>query len=298
MQMNRLTSSEIFEWCSIPWEQLEGRDDLKTKLAVRKDRATMMEEIGNLMADEVKEHNAKGIPTKWVLPAGPCDEYDTFIRRVNEERISCKDLYVFHMDEFLDWQCRPYPLGDTYESLEGTMLACFYNRIDEELRPDEDHRIWPRLSDLDAADRKCDELGGVDTVWAGIGATGLVAFDEEPRNFCFRPTVEEYADSKTRVVVINSDTMVAMAERSFGTCIDRVPPLGLTIGFHIICSAKRAVYMVATGDWKKTVCRVLLFSDPTTEYPVTILPKYIPDVTLYTTEYTIDHPMSHDTKGW
>lgn len=56
--------------------------------------------------------------------------------------------------------------------------------------------------------------------------------------------------------------------------------------------------MVATGDWKKTVCRVLLFSDPTTEYPVTILPKYIPDVTLYTTEYTIDHPMSHDTKGW
>ena len=258
----------------------------------------MMEEIGNLMADEVKEHNAKGIPTKWVLPAGPCDEYDTFIRRVNEERISCKDLYVFHMDEFLDWQCRPYPLGDTYESLEGTMLACFYNRIDEELRPDEDHRIWPRLSDLDAADRKCDELGGVDTVWAGIGATGLVAFDEEPRNFCFRPTVEEYADSKTRVVVINSDTMVAMAERSFGTCLDRVPPLGLTIGFHIICSAKRAVYMVATGDWKKTVCRVLLFSDPTTEYPVTILPKYIPDVTLYTTEYTIDHPMSHDTKGW
>ena len=125
-----------------------------------------------------------------------------------------------------------------------------------------------------------------------------MAFDEEPRNFCFRPTVEEYADSKTRVVVINSDTMVAMAERSFGTCLDRVPPLGLTIGFHIICSAKRAVYMVATGDWKKTVCRVLLFSDPTTEYPVTILPKYIPDVTLYTTEYTIDHPMSHDTKGW
>lgn len=41
-----------------------------------------------------------------------------------------------------------------------------------------------------------------------------------------------------------------------------------------------------------------LSAGTTTEYPVTILPKYIPDVTLYTDEYTIDHPMSHDTKGW
>ena len=298
MLMNRLTSEEIFEWCSIPWQSLEGCEGKKIKLAVHKDRAEMMAEIGNLMADEVRDHNAKGLPTKWVLPAGPCDEYDTFVRRVNEEGIDCKNLWVFHMDEFLDWQCRPYPVADTYESLEGTMLACFYNRIDEELRPPEDHRIWPRINNLDYPDEMCDKLGGIDTVWAGIGATGFVAFDEEPRDYWYRPTVEEYADSKTRIVDINSDTMVAMAERSFGTCLDRIPPKGLTIGFHVICSAKRAVYMVATGDWKKTVCRIMLFSEPTTEYPVTILPKYVPDVTLYTDEYTIDHPMSHDTRGW
>lgn len=297
MLMNRLTSQEIFDWCSIPWRELDGRDK-KIKLAVRKDRREMMEEIGSLMADEVKEHNAQGLPTKWVLPAGPCDEYDGFIRRVNEEGIDCTNLWVFHMDEFLDWQCRPYPVLDAYESLEGTMAACFYDRIDEELRPGEDHRIWPRITNLDYPDEMCDKFGGVDTVWAGVGATGLIAFDEEPRDYWCRPTVEEYADSKTRIVDINSDTMLAMAERSFGTCLDRVPPKGLTIGFHVICSARRAVYMVATGDWKKTVCRIMLFSDPTTEYPVTILPKYVSDVTLYTDEYTIDHPMSHETKGW
>ena len=297
MLMNRLTSQEIFDWCSIPWRELDGRDK-KIKLAVRKDRREMMEEIGSLMADEVKEHNAQGLPTKWVLPAGPCDEYDGFIRRVNEEGIDCTNLWVFHMDEFLDWQCRPYPVSDAYESLEGTMAACFYDRIDEELRPGEDHRIWPRITNLDYPDEMCDKLGGVDTVWAGVGATGLIAFDEEPRDYWCRPTVEEYADSKTRIVDINSDTMLAMAERSFGTCLDRVPPKGLTIGFHVICSARRAVYMVATGDWKKTVCRIMLFSDPTTEYPVTILPKYVSDVTLYTDEYTIDHPMSRETKGW
>lgn len=81
MQTHRLTRDEIVGWCSIPWQQLEGREDLKAKLAVRKDRATMMVEIGNLMADEVIEHNRQGLPTKWVLPAGPCDEYDTFVER-------------------------------------------------------------------------------------------------------------------------------------------------------------------------------------------------------------------------
>ena len=93
MLMNRLTSQEIFDWCSIPWRELDGRDK-KIKLAVRKDRREMMEEIGSLMADEVKEHNAQGLPTKWVLPAGPCDEYDGFIRRVNEEGI---DLSLIHI---------------------------------------------------------------------------------------------------------------------------------------------------------------------------------------------------------
>lgn len=113
MQTNRLTSDEIIGWCSIPWQELEANPHLKTKLAVRKNRATMMREIGNLMADEVIEHNRQGLPTKWVLPAGPCDEYDTFIERVNTERIDCTNLYVFHMDEFLDWQGRPLPVADT-----------------------------------------------------------------------------------------------------------------------------------------------------------------------------------------
>lgn len=298
MLVNRLTTDEIFSWCEIPWQDIDKHPNKKVNLRVYKNRDSMMHNIGVMMAEELKQHNEAGILTKWVLPAGPCDEYDTFIETVNKERIDCSNLWIFHMDEFLDWQCRPYPLGDTYESLEGTMLACFYNRINENLRPPEEQRIWPRLNNIDYPDKICDKLGGVDTVWAGIGATGLVAFNEEPRDYWYRPTIEEYAASKTRVVNINSDSMVAMAQRSFGCCLDRVPPKGLTIGFHIICSAKRAIYMVATGDWKKTACRVLLFSEPTTEFPVTILPKYIPDVTLFTDEYTIDHPLSHTVRGW
>ena len=180
MKTYRLSKEEIFQWCSIPKEELACKEGLKVKLNVYEDKGALMEKLGNMMADEVIEHNQKGIPTKWVLPAGPTDEYDIFVRRVNEERISLKNLWIFHMDEFLDWEGRPLPVADTYESLEGTMNACFYGRIDEELNVPKEQRIWPRIDNIDYADNLCEELGGVDTVWAGVGATGLVAFNEAP----------------------------------------------------------------------------------------------------------------------
>ncbi len=300
MLTNRLTTQEIYEWCSVPTEELLKRTDLKAQIKLGADKNEIFTTIGNMMADEVKEHNARGEKTVWVLPAGPTQEYDTLVERVNNERISLKNLWVFHMDEFLDWQCRPYPVGDTYESLEGTMEACLYDRIDPELTVPVEQRIWPRINDMDYPDQLCEKLGGVDTVWAGIGATGLVAFDEAPRSYWMHLTVDEYAHGKTHIVDISDDSMVAMAQRSFGTCLDRVPPKGITIGFGIMITAKRCVYMVATtpAGWKQTVCRILLFSEPTLEYPVTIFPKYVPEIILCTCPEVLDHPMAHETKGW
>ncbi len=293
-----ISREQLFQWCSIPHQELERQPDLKTKLVIKDTRAEMMQMIGNKMAEEVIANNSGNKPTKWVLPAGPTDEYDIFINRVNKERISLKNLWIFHMDDFLDWQGRPFPVANTYESLEGTMNACFYGRIDKELNVPEEQRIWPRIHDLDYADRKCEELGGIDTVWAGIGCKGLVAFCEAPRSYTHRVSIEEYANSKTRIVQLNEDTIVALSERTFGGCYDRVPPMAITIGFKIILSAKRAVYMIATGSWKQTVVRVALFSKPTMEYPVTLLPKYIPEVILACDINTADHPMSHKVQGW
>ena len=298
MLTNRLTKSEIFQWCSIPWQELEAMEGKKFKLEIRETRADTMRELGNLMADEVAANNAKGLPTKWVLPAGPTDEYDIFVERVNRERISLKNLWIFHMDEFLDWECRPYPVEDIYESLDGTMNACFYGRIDPELNVPEEQRIWPRVSDKDYPDQLCEKLGGIDTVWAGIGAAGLVAFNEAPHAYTYRISVEEYARSKTRIVDLNEDTLVALSHRSFGGCTDAVPPKSITIGFKIMMTAKRFVAMVTTGAWKKTACRIMLFAEPTVEYPVTIVPKYVPECILYTNVDTMDHPMSHELKGW
>lgn len=140
------------------------------------------------------------------------------------------------------------------------------------------------------------ELGGIDT----SGQRWLQGWwpSRAARRYSCRLSIEEYANSKTRVVDLNEDTIVALSQRTFGGCYDRVPPKAVTLGFKTMLSAKRAVYMIATGSWKQTVVRVALFSEPTLEYPVTLLPKYIPDVTLFCNVDTADHPMSHEIKGW
>jgi len=148
------------------------------------------------------------------------------------------------MDEFLDWEGRPFPVKDTYESLEGTMNAGFYGRIDPKLNIPEDQRIWPRINDLDSVDHKIKIMGGIDTMWAGVGAKGLVGFCEAPRTYTHRISLKEYANSKTRIVDLNEDTIVALSHRTFGACYDRIPPRAVTLGFKSMLSAKRAVLMI------------------------------------------------------
>ena len=247
---------------------------------------------GNMMADEVKKNNAEGKITKWILGSGPEDQFQTFIDRVNNERISLKNLYIFHMDFGLDWNSRTFPEGNNWHSPQGRMKVRFYGKIDPELNVPEEQRIWPTLQDLDLVDRKIEELGGVDTLWAGIGYKGLVAWCESPTNPYQRITEEMYINMKTKIVNVSYEKVVEASERVFGGCYDMIPHQAVTIGMKSMLSAKRAVCMIPTGEWKMTMLRVLMFSDATLEYPCTLLPKYIPEVIVLTDKHTATHPLS------
>ncbi len=290
-----ITRSQLHRWCTIPRDTLASHPGSKVdRIDMYPTKAATMEHIGNLMAQEIIANNKAGKPTKWILPAGPLEQYTTFCHRVNAERISLKHLYVFHMDEWLDWQGRPYAVQYAFNSLRGIMLHDFYGRIDPELNVPESQRIWPDIHDVDYFDRKVAELGGIDTVWAGIGCKGLIAFCEAPRDPYHRITIEEFAASKTRIVHINPDTIVALSEREAGGCYDAIPPMAITLGFASILTSKRIVFMITTGAWKQTVVRVLLFSQPTLEYPVTLLVDRIPEKILCCDEFTATHPMEAD----
>lgn len=288
---SNMNLERMIEWCSVPAEKLENHPDSKVKVKIL-DKTQVSVCVGNMMADEVLRNNAVGLKTKWVLPCGPMGQYKYFAERVNKERISLKNVWVFHMDDFLDWQGRPYPEINNYFSLKANMLHDFYGIIDPELNVPEEQRIWPSINDVDYLDRKVEELGGVDTVFAGLGYKGLVAFCEAPNSSYYSISVDEYAASKTRIVHLNEDTLISLSERDIGGFVQAVPPMAITIGFKSMLTAKKAVFMVTTGSWKQTSVRVLMFSEPTVEYPATLFPKYIPEVVVLTDSNTAQPPVT------
>lgn len=171
------------------------------------------------------------------------------------------------------------------------MLARFYGRIDPELNVPEEQRIWPRIADMDRPDELCRQLGGIDTVWGGLGYKGLVAANESPQDPYFRISLEEYAASKTRIIKKNVDSIIMKSERNFGGLYDRCDPFMLTLGFQVLLSARRAVFMVTTGKWKSTAIRVMMFSQPTLEYPATLMPAHVPEVVIACDSVTAKHPL-------
>lgn len=287
-----ISNDDLRKWCSIPVEELGAHPDRKMELMMGEDKAALLEEIGNMITDEVIANNTAGKPTKWVLPGGPAGQYETFIRRVNAERISLKNLHIFHMDSWLDWEFRPFPESNKRFNCKGKMTESFYDKIDPKLNVPEEQRHFPDPFDPDAFDRRIEELGGIDTVLAGVGCKGLVAFNERPQSSTHHITLEEYEQSKTRIVTINEETVIAYAEREFGGCYEALPPNGVTIGMKSMLTAKRAIFIVMTGSWKETVVRVAMFSEPTAQYPVTLFPGHVPQCIMCCDRATADHVIS------
>ncbi len=287
-----ITNRQLQEWCSCRPDEIKGRTDLNADLRVMEDLPKLYREVADLMAEELTAHNEKGIPTRWIVPAGPIDQWDYLIERIHRERISLKNLWIFMMDEYLDWESRPIPEDARYGSLHGVMKKKVFSRIDPELMCPPEQIIFPDPVNLDEYDDLIEKMGGIDTIWAGIGCKGLIAFCEAPHSRYYRISQEQFKNSRTRIVELNEDTLVALAERGFGGYYDMIPPKAVTVGMKSILSSKRIVCMLRAGSWKQTVLRVMLFCRETTlEYPVTFAMKYIPEKIVYCDEATLDHPL-------
>jgi glucosamine-6-phosphate deaminase len=291
----RVSKEELVRWCRIPVDELKDHPDSKVDLRMYDTKAETFENIGNMMADEVIANNLVGKPTRWVLCSGPNEQYKTFIRRVHEEKISLKNVWAFQIDEALDWQCRHYPVLPISGSCEGRMNKIFYDMIEEELNVPVSQRFFCHLDNMDALDEMIEKLGGLDTVYAGVGFKGLIGCNEAPMSPYYHISLEDYRNSKTRIVCVNPDTMIAYSERSYGGNPDMCNPMMITLGFKSLLTARRAVYMITTGTWKQTILRIAMFSEPTTEYPVTLFQGTTPECVLFCDRVTADHTLSHDT---
>ena len=290
MSPSSLDSTALFEWCRIPADQLENHPQKKVPIKIVRTPEDVHLWAAQEMIREVKYNNSLGNPTRWILPVGPTGQYPHFIKVVNKERISLKNVHVFHMDDFLDWQGRSLPLNHPF-NFEGWMRRNFYELLDAGLTIPEEQRHFPNVNKIDEISEKISEVGGIDTTFAGVGYRGHIAFNEPPRSAWYSISPEEFRNSKTRMLTLNDDTLIALSQRMVGGCSHAIPPMGITLGMKDLLSAKRIRIFSVTGAWKQTVVRVLLFGPITIEYPVTFIQGH-PDAMIMVDALTAEPPLT------
>jgi glucosamine-6-phosphate deaminase len=175
------------------------------------------------------------------------------------------------MDEFLDWQGREIPEDHPF-SFRGYCQKHLYDLLDDDLLPSPENIIYPTMRDIDGFSERIVTEGGLDTAFAGFGYRGHVAFNEPPSDRWHKYSVEELAQSKTRVVPLLQDTLVAHSHRTTGGYTQAIPPMALTVGMADFLGARRIRLLTDGGAWKQYITRIVtLTTERDVEYPVTLV---------------------------
>jgi len=286
--MSIVDPRDLYGWCRIPAEELR-QHETKIPFEIVADPAEMGRAMALELIELVEANNAEGRPTRAIAPCGPSSWYAPWTEEVNARGLSLANLTVFHMDECLDAQGRLLPDEHPY-NFRSFMERHFYGGIRPELTVPEEQRFWLLPA---TAERVAEAIveAPIDLTLGGWGQDGHVAYNQARRHPFSAFTLEELADSTIRIQENNLDTIIALAHRTFGAGYQFVPPMSITLGMRECLSGRRVRLYSDTGAWKQTAFRVALFSEPTAEYPITLLQRH-PDAKLVATLETARHPIA------
>jgi glucosamine-6-phosphate deaminase len=255
-------------WFTIPAEELFRRSHVPFKLIPDVD--ALYNELANDVIQQIKSAGERGEPARFIWPTGPIGQYPILVERINRERIRMEHVWIFMMDEYLDWQGRPIPEEHPL-SFVGYMKRNFFDQIVEELRPPSDQVWFPHPSRVDEVDAKIAEIGGIDTCYGGVGIHGHIAFNECPTNRWYEISLDEYKNSKTRIIQVAPETVVTNAIQATDGHLESIPPMGVTLGMKVMLNARRMRLYLNRGHWQRAILRRALFMEPTLRYPVTLV---------------------------
>jgi len=287
--MSYIAKADLYRWCRIPATELLTHPGLRVRFRIVQNSA----EMGLLMAQELVEvidaNNKQNLATRAIAPCGPKCWYAPFTELVNSRNISLRNFFVFHMDECLDWQARPLLANHPY-NFRSFMEKYFYDVIRPDLAVPQEQRFWLLPSTAEQV-RAAIDAAPIDITVGGWGQDGHVAYNQARRHPYSPVSLEELANSSIRIQENNFDTVLALAQRTFGGAYQFVPPMSITLGIRECLAARKVRVYSDTGAWKQTALRVALFSEPTPEYPMTLLQRH-QDVIITATEETASHPIS------
>jgi glucosamine-6-phosphate deaminase len=287
--MNTITRQDLYAWCRIQYREIEDHPGLKVPFRLCRDSADMGRTMARELVDAIRANNERGQVTRAIIPCGPSCWYQPFTDLVNRKRVSLKELVVFHMDECLDWQGRELPRGHPY-SFRGAMERDFYQPVDPNLAVREENRNWLTANNVEAVKEEI-VSAPIDVTYGGWGQDGHIAYNQARRHPFSHVTIDDVRGSTVRIQENNVDTIIALAQRTFGAAYQFVPPMSVTLGVKECLSARKVRLFSDTGAWKQTALRVALFGPLSVEYPITLLQEH-PDALITATIATVSHPIS------
>ena len=249
-------------------------EDAKIPLFKMGDSGEVFYEIAKEMLDIIKENNAQGKNTVFICPVGPIGQYPIFVRLVNTERVSLKNVWIINMDEYLN-DDGTYIDENHKLSFRGFMNRTVYSKLDPELAMPEEQRVFPDPKDPGAILRLIEKLGGVDACFGGIGINGHVAFNEARDDM----TAEEFAGLPTRVLDISRETRTTNGIGELNGAIDAMPKKCISIGMKEILGAKK-IRLGVFRDWHRAVVRQAAYGEVSAHFPVTLVQRH-PDARIY-----------------
>jgi glucosamine-6-phosphate deaminase len=286
-----ITPKELFDWCRVPYDRLENHAGLKVPFRIVRDSAEMGMVMAQELAGLIAGNNREGKVTNAIIPCGPSCWYKPFTDLINTEKIDLGNLVVFHMDECLDWQGRELPRRHPY-SFRGFMERHFYDPVLPSLSVPQKNRKWLNGDNVREIREEIGETS-IDITYGGWGQDGHIAYNQARRHPYSHVTIDDVRNSTVRIQDNNTDTIIALAQRTFGSAYQFVPPMSVTLGVKECLSARRVRLFSDTGAWKQTALRVALFGPLTPEYPITLCQEH-PDALITATAATASHPVSEN----
>jgi glucosamine-6-phosphate deaminase len=265
-----VSSEDFHRIMTMPAQEIKNWSNTGVKIV--DSTGTLYKEMARSIADVIVKNNKENKKSKIILPVGPRPQYGILAKIINEEKIDLAELWLFFMDEYLDWESRPVPKSHPM-SFRGYMEKSLFNLIDKSLGLVNEHIVFPDPANLDYNDEMIEKLGGIDTCYGGLGYHGHIAFNEPYDTYFRRMTIEQYLNSKTRILDLNSDTFVINSLSDIGgSCYD-LPPKAVTIGMKPIMDAKKIEIYCDNGGlkWQLASFRLAAMHPPTLDRPGTLL---------------------------
>jgi len=219
-----ITAQQLNEWIGVPVEDLADRARVPFTLA--ESPLDVHRIFANDLRDEIEGARAAGREISLIVPLCPVGQFPILARRVNEARLLLDHVSFFGMDDWLDWQGRPFPRSHPF-SLESRFHRSFIDLIEPDLQPRPEDIIFPTPLALDRASEELARRGNLAASFGGVGFQGHLAFNEPPASRWTAVTADDLRNSLTRVVPVAIDTIIAHAQRSAGGNVFAVPPMAI-----------------------------------------------------------------------